>query len=187
MLCRLICASLTEDRYGVVQRDIPKIIEALLSFLTALEDYQAELNAKYTLPGPDKLKELPIKEVAERETLAMEAARASEVLSVVSDGTSAAALIVPSCSRAPSLTACEHDQQQSRTGLCRSCGRLGRSCLRSSFRRGSRRSCRASWTTIDGLPGAVGSVGRVGGESILEPAARSRTVACPSVSRCLPG
>ncbi|TFK83427.1 hypothetical protein K466DRAFT_665850 [Polyporus arcularius HHB13444] len=85
VLCRLICASLTEDRYGVVQRDIPKIIEALLSFLTALEDYQAELNAKYTLPGPEELKELPIKEVAERETLAMEAARASEVLSVVSD------------------------------------------------------------------------------------------------------
>ncbi len=144
VLCRLICASLTEDRYGVVQRDIPKIIEALLSFLTALEDYQAELNAKYTLPGPEELKELPIKEVAERETLAMEAARASEVLSVVSDGTSAAGLIVPVLS----LTACEHGQR-SRTGLCRLCGRLGRSCPRSGFRRESRRSCRASWTTID--------------------------------------
>ncbi|RPD56539.1 hypothetical protein L226DRAFT_455586 [Lentinus tigrinus ALCF2SS1-7] len=85
VLCRLVCASLTEDRYGVVQRDIPKILEALLSFLSALEDYQTELNAKYTLPGPEQLKELPVKEVAEKETLAMEAARASEVLSVVSD------------------------------------------------------------------------------------------------------
>jgi hypothetical protein len=31
---------LTEDRYGVVQRDIPRILEALLAFLTALEDTQ---------------------------------------------------------------------------------------------------------------------------------------------------
>jgi Nucleoporin protein Ndc1-Nup len=34
---------LTEDRYGVVQRDIPRIIEALLAFLTALEDVQREI------------------------------------------------------------------------------------------------------------------------------------------------
>ncbi|KAI0655040.1 nucleoporin protein Ndc1-Nup [Cubamyces menziesii] len=84
-LCRLTCASLTEDRYGVVQRDIPKIIEALLSFLTALEEYQTELNASYALPPPDQLQQLSPKELAEKETLAMEAARAGEVLSVVSD------------------------------------------------------------------------------------------------------
>jgi len=35
--------SLTEDRYGVVQRDIPRILEALLAFLTALEDAQQEI------------------------------------------------------------------------------------------------------------------------------------------------
>ena len=86
VLCRLVCASLEEDAYGVVQRDIPKILEALLSFLTALEDYQAELNAKYSLPPPDVLANLPAKDVAEKETLAMEAARASEVTSVVADG-----------------------------------------------------------------------------------------------------
>ncbi|PIL27114.1 hypothetical protein GSI_10255 [Ganoderma sinense ZZ0214-1] len=85
VLCRLTCASLKEDAYGVVQRDIPKIIEALLSFLTALEDYQAELNAKYALPPPDVLATLPAKDVAEKETLAMEAARASEVCGVVTD------------------------------------------------------------------------------------------------------
>ncbi|KAI0635379.1 nucleoporin protein Ndc1-Nup [Trametes polyzona] len=84
-LCRLVCASLMEDRYGVVQRDIPKIIEALLSFLTALEEYQTELNASYTLPPPEKLRELSPREVAEKEMLAMEAARAGEVLGVVSD------------------------------------------------------------------------------------------------------
>ena len=43
MLSRLACASLTEDRYGVVQRDIPRILEALLVFLTALEDAQKEI------------------------------------------------------------------------------------------------------------------------------------------------
>jgi hypothetical protein len=31
---------LTEDRYGAVQRDIPRILEALLVFLTALEEAQ---------------------------------------------------------------------------------------------------------------------------------------------------
>jgi Nucleoporin protein Ndc1-Nup len=34
---------LTEDRYGVVQRDIPRILEALLVFLTALEDAQKDI------------------------------------------------------------------------------------------------------------------------------------------------
>ena len=43
MLSRLVCVSLTEDRYGVVQRDIPRILEALLVFLTALEDAQKEI------------------------------------------------------------------------------------------------------------------------------------------------
>ncbi|KAI0666450.1 nucleoporin protein Ndc1-Nup [Trametes maxima] len=85
VLCRLTCASLAEDSYGVVQRDIPKIIEALLSFLTALEEYQAELNAACALPPPDKLAALSPKEVADKEMLAMEATRAAEVLGVVSD------------------------------------------------------------------------------------------------------
>ncbi|KAH8996770.1 nucleoporin protein Ndc1-Nup [Lactarius akahatsu] len=43
VLSRLVCASLTEDRYGVVQRDIPRILEALLLFLTALEEAQKEI------------------------------------------------------------------------------------------------------------------------------------------------
>ena len=86
VLCRLVCASLAEDTFGVVQRDIPKILEALLAFLEALEEYQAELNAKYAMPSEDILAGLAPKEVAERETLVMEAARASEVCWVVTDG-----------------------------------------------------------------------------------------------------
>jgi len=43
VLSHLACASLKEDRYGVVQRDLPKILEAFLSFLGALEDCRAEI------------------------------------------------------------------------------------------------------------------------------------------------
>ncbi|TBU28210.1 nucleoporin protein Ndc1-Nup [Dichomitus squalens] len=85
VLCRLTCASLTEDAYGVVQRDIPKIVEALLSFLTALEEFHTELNAKYALPPLEQLQQLSAKDVAEKELLALEAARASEVCGVVTD------------------------------------------------------------------------------------------------------
>ena len=65
MLSRLVCASLTEDRYGVVQRDIPRILEALLLFLTALEEAQKDIAA------PDD---------------AEEAARAFDVYSLPADG-----------------------------------------------------------------------------------------------------
>ncbi|VDB92406.1 unnamed protein product [Peniophora sp. CBMAI 1063] len=54
VLSHLVCASLTEDKYGVVQRDIPKILESMLSFLQALEDYQLELNAS---SAPDEERE----------------------------------------------------------------------------------------------------------------------------------
>ncbi|KAK7033262.1 hypothetical protein R3P38DRAFT_3265211 [Favolaschia claudopus] len=43
VLTHLTCASLTEDRFGVVQRDIPRILEALISFLGAVEQAQASL------------------------------------------------------------------------------------------------------------------------------------------------
>ncbi|KAL0959063.1 hypothetical protein HGRIS_014363 [Hohenbuehelia grisea] len=83
VLSHLTCASLTEDQYGVVQRDIPKILEAFLSFLSAIEEYQVELNALYTPPHPDK--RLTIQELEESETLRAEVAAASDVLSVVGD------------------------------------------------------------------------------------------------------
>ena len=112
VLCRLACASLTEDRYGVVQRDIPKIVEALLAFLTALEDFQAELNAKYALPPADALQGLSAQALGEKETLAMEAARASEVASVVGDG-EWGVLLIGCCSGAD------------RGGVCSDQGRHG--------------------------------------------------------------
>jgi nucleoporin NDC1 len=47
VLTHLIAASLTEDKYGVVQRDIPRVLEALVVFLEGVEGYQAEIVAKY--------------------------------------------------------------------------------------------------------------------------------------------
>ena len=84
-LCSLVCASLTEDRYGVVQRDIPRILEALLSYLTAIEDYQAEIIAKNPVPSPEELNGLSAKEAAEKQELAYDIARAGQVLSEVAD------------------------------------------------------------------------------------------------------
>ena len=86
MLCDLVCRSLTEDRYGVVQRDIPKILEALLSFLNAIEEYQTEINKLRVPLTPEDIQQLPVKELTQRERVASEVERAGEVLSEVSDG-----------------------------------------------------------------------------------------------------
>jgi len=42
-LSYLTAHSLNEDAYGVVQRDVPRVLEALLSFSTALEAYAQDL------------------------------------------------------------------------------------------------------------------------------------------------
>lgn len=84
-LSHFVCTSLSEDRYGVVQRDIPRIIEAFLSFLSAIEEYQIEVNGKYTPPTPDELSQGDTKILEEKEMMRLEVARAGDVLVVVSD------------------------------------------------------------------------------------------------------
>ena len=84
-LCALICASLEEDRYGVVQRDVPRILEALLSFLAAIEDYRAELIASHPQPSPEELAQMSPQEAAAKEAQAFELSRAADVLSEVED------------------------------------------------------------------------------------------------------
>ncbi|OJA18737.1 hypothetical protein AZE42_12235 [Rhizopogon vesiculosus] len=91
-LSHLVCTSLSEDRYGVVQRDIPRILEAFLSFLSAIEEYQVEVNAKYIPPTPEELSQGNAKILEGKETIRIEVARAGEVLSVVSDGVSSLSL-----------------------------------------------------------------------------------------------
>ncbi|KDQ23480.1 hypothetical protein PLEOSDRAFT_1009577, partial [Pleurotus ostreatus PC15] len=95
VLTHLVCASLTEDRYGVVQRDIPKILEAMLSFLSEIEVYQKEVNALYT-PPPTNVR-LSVKELDESEFVRGQVERAGEVLAEVGDGE------LPSFHRIPTL------------------------------------------------------------------------------------
>ncbi|KAF8837216.1 hypothetical protein BDN67DRAFT_224805 [Paxillus ammoniavirescens] len=85
VLAGLVCASLAEDRYGVVQRDIPRIIEALLSFLAALEEYQVEVGKLYVPPTPEEVTQHDLKILEEKECTKVEVARATEVIGVVSD------------------------------------------------------------------------------------------------------
>ena len=44
-----VCASLTEDQCGVVQRDIPKILEAIARFLGEVDKWHAEISAASSL------------------------------------------------------------------------------------------------------------------------------------------
>ncbi|KAF8340213.1 hypothetical protein F5887DRAFT_862538, partial [Amanita rubescens] len=50
MLSHYVCASLTEDQYGVVQRDIPKILEAMVRFLREVDKWRAEISAASSSP-----------------------------------------------------------------------------------------------------------------------------------------
>ena len=81
-----MCASLSEDRYGIVQRDIPRILEAFLAFLDAVEDSQVEINAKDPKPSNDVLKTMNSKDLEELARIQHEVAKASEILGHVSGG-----------------------------------------------------------------------------------------------------
>ena len=92
-MCALTCASLTEDRYGVVQRDIPRIIDALVSFLLSIEEYQAQISEAFAknnpaalTSSPDEIAKLSVRELAEMERERVEVGKAGEVLSEVGDG-----------------------------------------------------------------------------------------------------
>ncbi|TDL20508.1 hypothetical protein BD410DRAFT_899434 [Rickenella mellea] len=77
LLTNFISHSLSEDSLGVVQRDIPRVLEALLSFLTALEAYQTELNATYSKLMANENDEMSIDEKNRRELLRVDLALAS--------------------------------------------------------------------------------------------------------------
>jgi nucleoporin NDC1 len=90
VLSHLTAASLTEDAFGTVQRDIPRILEALLGFLQAVEDYRADVRGTYVEQEPaqdgSSVPELGDKEREEREWMRVEVERAVEVLGYVEDG-----------------------------------------------------------------------------------------------------
>ena len=82
----MVVASLEEDRYGVVQRDIPRILEALIMFMNAVQTYQAELALLHQALTPESVAAMTPEEFAERVRVNEEVERASKVVSVVGDG-----------------------------------------------------------------------------------------------------
>ena len=87
MLASFVCASLTEEHYRVVQRDVPHILEAFLSFLTALEEYQVEVTTLYVPPTPDEITQGNFKVLREKERTRVEVAKATETIGIIADGT----------------------------------------------------------------------------------------------------
>lgn len=83
-MSHLACASLKEDRYGVVQRDLPKIIEAFLSFLGVLEDYRAEIVK--TCPTHEDIAASTGEEQEDKLRLLQEITQAVEPLDQLQDG-----------------------------------------------------------------------------------------------------
>ncbi|KAG6888247.1 hypothetical protein C0992_009203 [Termitomyces sp. T32_za158] len=83
VLSTLVCASLTEDKYGIVQRDIPGILEAMLSFLSAIQIYHFEVRSKYTPPVQDQV--YTSEQIAESEAIRVEVEKACDVLDPLSE------------------------------------------------------------------------------------------------------
>jgi len=71
----------------VVQRDIPRILEALLSFLTAIEAYQTEIDGKYKIPSADKLVGMSSAEAKKWVRIGVKVGKAAEALDDVAGGT----------------------------------------------------------------------------------------------------
>ncbi|THH32208.1 hypothetical protein EUX98_g1993 [Antrodiella citrinella] len=83
-LCAFTCASLAEDRFGVVQRDIPRILEALVSFLVAIEAYQAELSkTKPATTTPEEMSQMSQQQLVEVVRGKEELTKADDVLNEV--------------------------------------------------------------------------------------------------------
>jgi nucleoporin NDC1 len=85
-LSHLVCASLVEDQFGVVQRDIPQILEALSSFLHAVDQYHVEVNTKHTPPSLSGSDTPSPQELLDRESARIELEKAQEILLDVRDG-----------------------------------------------------------------------------------------------------
>jgi len=86
VLCTLVAHSFEEDTFGVVQRDIPRALEALLSFLSALEEYQMQLGTLLPVWTAEEEGQKTLEERTKRELLRIELERAGDWL----DGLSSA-------------------------------------------------------------------------------------------------
>ena len=83
MLSHYVCASLMEDQYGIVQRDIPKILEAMVRFLGVVDKWRAEISAGSSLADSTATTaERPNQDQQAEE----ERSKANAVLTELSDG-----------------------------------------------------------------------------------------------------
>ena len=85
-LSYLVCASLKEDQYGIVQRDIPKILESFTSFLSAIEEYQLQITS--LIKPPSTSSELSQKDQEAQILIAIEVEKAQAILGDMADGVS---------------------------------------------------------------------------------------------------
>jgi nucleoporin NDC1 len=74
-----------EDQFGVVQRDIPQILEALSSFLHAVDQYHVEVKIKHTPPTLSDSSTPSPQDVLDRECVRVELEKAQETLLDVRD------------------------------------------------------------------------------------------------------
>lgn len=83
LLTAVVCSSLTEDTYGMLARnddnDVPKILEAFVKYLDAVETVQTELVAKLPSPPP----QTPLS--AEELEVSVEVEKALDVLAPLRD------------------------------------------------------------------------------------------------------
>lgn len=79
VLGSLLSRSFKEDTYGTVQRDVPRVLEAMVQYLSALEEYQTELvNSVPALPSEDEEHKLSASETTDGLLVHMEVSQASE-------------------------------------------------------------------------------------------------------------
>ena len=71
-----------EDQYGIVQRDIPKILEVFTSFLSAIEEYQLQITSLIKPPSTSQ------KEQEAQNLVAIEVEKAQGILGDMADGAS---------------------------------------------------------------------------------------------------
>ena len=89
MLGTLVSHSFKEDIYGTLQRDVPRVLEAMVQYLIALEDFQKELvDSLPALPTENDELHLSTAELAERLLVHTEVAQAGEWVDGLTKGTS---------------------------------------------------------------------------------------------------
>lgn len=135
-----------------MQRDIPRILEAFLSFLSAVEERQIKVNSLCVAPKPED--KMTPKEIQEHERLRYEVEKAGEVLGAVADGKNFDFIMNTPNAFPPSLSNEYHANERPSSHLPSLqvskkawrvlCGLLGTSYSLSNSHQERRRSCKDS-------------------------------------------